>query len=120
MDVIKIILQLIIAAGVANVWLLRFGNATPWRGGTAGNMKEEFAAYGLPEFSVYVIGFLKLTFAAMLLLGLWMPGLTDPAAAGIAVLMAGAMTMHFKIGDPPKKALPSLAMLLMSAAVWML
>ena len=120
MDVLKIVLQLIIAAGVANVWLLRFGKATPWRGGSAGTMKEEFAAYGLPEVSVYVVGFLKLAFAALLLLGLWMPSLTDTGAAGIAVLMAGAVSMHFKIGDPSKKALPSLAMLLMSVAVWLL
>jgi len=117
MEVIKIVLQLIIAVGIFNVWFLRFGKSSEWRGGSASNMKEEFATYGLPEWSVYVIGFLKVTFAVLLIAGLFAPVVTDPAAIGMAVLMAGAMVMHFKVGDPPKKALPSFLMLIMSVAV---
>ena len=46
------VLQLIIAVGLINVWLLRFKKATDYRGGDATNMKEEFIAYGLPVLSL--------------------------------------------------------------------
>ncbi|MGC9452998.1 MAG: DoxX family protein [Oceanipulchritudo sp.] len=117
---IQIILQIVIALGIYNVWFLRFGKSTPWRGGTATNMKEEFAAYGLPEWSLYLIGFLKVLFATLLLVGLFVPIFVDPTAIGMAVLMAGAMLMHFKVGDPPKRALPSILMLFMSIVVVLL
>ena len=48
MESICSIAQLIIALGILNVWLLRFNKATIYRGGSAKNMKEEFATYGLP------------------------------------------------------------------------
>jgi hypothetical protein len=35
----------------------------------------------------------------------------------VAVLMAGALTMHLKVGDPPSKSVPATLMLLMSAAI---
>ena len=38
------ILQLVIAIGLINVWLFRFNKATEYRGGDAKNMKEEFVA----------------------------------------------------------------------------
>ena len=63
METVSLIAQVVIALGIYNVWLLRFGKSTQWRGGTATNMKEEFEAYGLPQVAVYVVGFLKLTFA---------------------------------------------------------
>lgn len=114
MDVIKIILQLIIGLGILNVWLLRFGKASEWRGGEAGNMKEEFAVYGLPEWFLYLVGFLKLLFAALLLAGIFVPALVTPGAIGMAILMLGAVIMHFKVGDPPKKSLPSGILLVLS------
>jgi len=42
MQTAVIIVQIIIALGIFNVWLLRFRQATGWRGGTAANLKEEF------------------------------------------------------------------------------
>lgn len=54
MEYIRSIAQLIIALGILNVWLLRFNKATVYRGGGAKNMKQEFAAYGLPGL-VYVV-----------------------------------------------------------------
>jgi hypothetical protein len=44
MEWIKIAVQLIIAASIFNVWIIRFGKPTNWRGGTAKSMKEEFEA----------------------------------------------------------------------------
>jgi hypothetical protein len=117
MQTAVIIVQIIIALGIFNVWLLRFRQATGWRGGTAANMKEEFQVYGLPEWSVQAIGFLKLLFAACLIAGIWFPALTRPAAIGIAILMVGAVAMHLKIKDPLKKCLPALTMLILSAFV---
>ena len=106
------IVQLIVALGLLNVWLVRFKKPTSWRGGDAKNMKQEFAAYGLPSWSVGVVGFLKVTFAVMLIAGIWRPDLVRPAAIGTAVLMVGAIAMHFKVGDPPKKSLPAAGILL--------
>jgi hypothetical protein len=117
METVKTVLQVIIALGIINVWILRFGKSTGWRGGSAKNMKEEFEVYGLPGWFMRLIGFLKLFLAALLLAGIWFPGLTQPAAIGMAVLMAGAIAMHVKVKDPLQKSLPAFGMLVMSAAV---
>ena len=117
MEYLTLILQIVIAAGIINVWLFRFGKATEWRGGSAKNMQEEFSNYGLPKWFMLLIGFLKVTFALLLLFGIWFPFLTNPAALGIAVLMIGAIAMHIKIKDPLKKSLPALIMLILSLFV---
>ena len=39
MDVLKIILQIIIGLGILNVWVLRFGKPTEWRGGDAATVQ---------------------------------------------------------------------------------
>ena len=36
-------LQLIVALGILNVWMLRPGKATPFRGGDAKSLRDEFA-----------------------------------------------------------------------------
>lgn len=117
MHLVTIILQVIVALGILNVWLLRYSKATEWRGGDARNMKEEFAVYGLPEWAVGGVGFLKLLFAAGLLAGIWFPSVVQPAAFGLAALMLGAVAMHFKVKDPIKRALPAFVMLVMSLLV---
>ncbi len=122
MEVLIQIVQVVIALGILNVWLFRFGKPTAWRAGEARNMREEFAVYGLPSWFVTLIGFLKILLATLLILGLWMPQLTGAAAAGLAVLMLGAVAMHIKVKDPFKKSLPALALLflciLVAAASW--
>jgi uncharacterized membrane protein YphA (DoxX/SURF4 family) len=90
---------------------------TGWRGGTAKNLKEEFEVYGLPGWFMGVVGFLKLLLATLLIAGIWLPALTRPAAAGMAVLMLGAVAMHVKVKDPLKRSLPALSMLAMSLLV---
>lgn len=107
----SIIVQIVIALGIINVWLLRSDKATNWRGGNATNMQEEFAVYGLPTWSVTVIGGLKLLLAAALLLGIAFPALTIPAAVGMTVLMLGAIAMHFKVKDALTKSVPAFSML---------
>lgn len=114
MEYISILIQIIIALGLYNVWLLRFGKATEWRGGDATSMQEEFAVYGLPPWFMYVVGGLKLLLATALLIGIWVPVLVKPAALGLALLMVGAIAMHVKVKDPWKRALPAATMLILS------
>jgi uncharacterized membrane protein YphA (DoxX/SURF4 family) len=117
METIVQICQIIVGCGLLNVWLLRFNKATAYRGSAASNMREEFAAYGLPAWSCYLVGFLKVASALALLAGLLYPTLVLPAAVVVAVLMAGAVAMHVKVGDPAKKSLPALAVLSLSAVI---
>lgn len=117
MDTLAIIFQVALALGIINVWILRFGKSTSWRGGTARNMKEEFAVYGLPSWFVPVIGGLKLLSAVLLIAGIWFPALTLPAAATLAVLMIGAIAMHVKVSDPLIRSLPAFTMLVLASFV---
>lgn len=114
MEVIALIFQIIVPLGIFNVWLLRTGKATVYRGGDAQSLKKEFAVYGLPDWAFYTIGALKLSAATALLLGFFIPYIIFPAALTIAVLMMGALLMHIKVKDPLAKSLPALLMFLMS------
>ena len=114
---ISTVLQVVVALGLLNVWLVRPGKATSYRGGGSKSLKEEFAVYGLPDAAFYVVGALKVLSAAALIAGIWFPALVLPAAAVVAVLMVGALAMHFKVSDPAIKSLPAFLMLLMSAGL---
>jgi hypothetical protein len=111
------VLQVIVGLGLLNVWLVRRSNATAYRGGDAQTLREEFAAYGLPDWFFLLVGALKVLSAVGLLVGLWVPSLVLPAASVVVVLMLGALAMHVKVQDPPVKSLPALLMLAMSAAI---
>ncbi len=111
MHTILIICQIAAALGLLNVWLLRFNRATPYRGGNAQSMRDEFVAYGLPTWFAYVIGVLKVGAALALIAGLWYPAFVRPAALLVSVLMLGALSMHFKIRDPLGKYAPAATML---------
>jgi len=117
METLVQICQVIVGCGLLNVWLLRFNKPTGYRGASAANMLEEFAAYGLPAWSCYLVGFLKVSSAFALLGGLLYPALVLPAAAVIAFLMAGAVAMHVKVGDPFIKSAPALSVLILSAFI---
>lgn len=113
MEYVFIALQLIVGVSILNVWLVQYNKATQWRGGNASTIKEEFAAYGLPSWSLYVIGFLKVTLAIALIAAIWFPVLLKPAALGLAFLLAGSVIMHIKIKDPIKKSFPALLFMAM-------
>ena len=117
MGTILAICQIVAALGLLNVWLLRSGQATPYRGGEARSMREEFQAYGLPAWSTWVIGALKIGVAISFIAGLWIPALVLPAALLLVVLMLGALAMHVKVRDPLKKALPALGMLTLALII---
>ncbi len=115
------ILQVFIALGLVNVWLVRFNNPTQYRGAGAKNMKEEFAVYGLPGWSVYVVGFLKIAIAMSMIFVLFVPFLMMklgiPAAIALSVLMLGAISMHIKVKDSLKQTAPAIGMLLMALTI---
>ncbi|MCA8981162.1 MAG: DoxX family protein [Planctomycetes bacterium] len=110
-------LQLILALGLLNVWLFRAKVATPYRGGGAQSLREEFRAYGLPHWFFVLVGSLKLGSALALIAGMWFPVLTPVAAVVVLALMCGALAMHMKVGDAALKSLPAFMMLLVSATL---
>ena len=110
-------LQLIIAIGLINVWLLRFNKATEYRGGNAKNMKEEFAAYGLPIWLMYLVGAMKVAIAIMLIISFWIEQLLVYNLIALAALMIAALLMHLKVKDPIKKSYPALSILFMIALI---
>jgi hypothetical protein len=114
MKILLNVVQIIVALGLVNVWLLRFRRKTPYRGGSSETLPGEFAAYGLPPWSVWVVGFLKLGCAALFLAGIWLPKAVAPSAMVLAVLMLGAIFMHMKVRDPLMRSLPATLMLGMS------
>jgi hypothetical protein len=109
--------QLVIAFGIYNVWLLRAGKATSYRGGDAKNLQEEFQVYGLSEGCMRMVKVLKLSCASMSLGGIWHPMLGLVGASGMGGLMLAAVAMHMKVRDPLVKALPAAALLLLSLIV---
>ena len=119
MEYVEMALKIIIGISILNVWLVRANKSTNWRGGDADSIKEEFRAYGLPKWFMYTIGTLKVILALLLLASIFyqQANLEMIAAYGIAILMLGAVSMHFKIGDPLKKALPAFTFLVLSLAV---
>ena len=117
MEILVTLCQIIIALGIFNVWILRYGKETNWRGGEAKSMKEEFAAYGLPGGVMVLIGAAKITLALCLIVGIWIPFLVKPAATIMAILMFGAVSMHVKVKDPLQKSLPAFTMLVLSLIV---
>ena len=113
MDYLIIALQVIVGLSILNVWLVQNKKATRWRGGDASTIVEEFQAYGLPLWSVNVIGAAKVILALLLVAGIWYPMLQLPAAVGLAILLTGSIIMHFKIGDPLIKSFPAALFLVM-------
>jgi uncharacterized membrane protein YphA (DoxX/SURF4 family) len=117
---ISTVLQVVLGLGLLNVWLVRAQSSTAYRGGSAQSLREEFAAYGLPDWFFYLVGVLKIGSGVLLIVGLWVPEVVPPAAGTVVVLMIGALAMHAKVKDPLIKSLPALLMLLMAVAVVLL
>jgi len=117
MRTVMIVLQVVAALGLLNVWLVRANRPTGYRGGNASSMVEEFASYGLPSWSAWLVGALKVGAAIALIAGIWVPALVLPAAALVCILMIGALAMHARIHDPVRKSLPAIGMLAMCLAI---
>lgn len=110
MKIFLILLQLVAGLGIYNVWLLRGGRHTAYRGKGAGSLKKEFQAYGLSKNFMYLIGTIKVLSATGLLLGIWYPALVQPSAIILSLMMLGAISMHLKVRDSFKRTVPALLM----------
>ena len=119
-DQLLTIFQIIIALSVLRVWIINFNKPSRWRGGGAMNMKEEFIAYGLPSWIMYLVGSLKVAFSIGLLVGLWIPEVIVFSASGIAMMMFFAIVMHVKIKDPLTKSIPAITFLVLSILIFLL
>ncbi len=124
-QILQLIIKLIIGFSILNVWLINRNKSTPWRAKNASSMEEEFSIYGFSKSMMIVVGTLKCGFAILLLLSIFSSGSGFPSlewigAAGIAILMAGAISMHVKVGDPAKKSLPAAIFLILSLLVILL
>ena len=117
-DVLVTLLQLTIALVIMAVWLVRPKMETSYRAGNATNIFEEFEVYGLPNWSVYLVGGIKLSLAILLIVGIWYSSVVQYAALGMGILMAGAIICHLKTqGDPLSRATPASLMLVMCIIV---
>ena len=114
------LLQLLVGLGLINVWLVRANRPSPYRGGDAQTLEEEFQVYGLPPWVYKLVGVLKVGSALALIVGMWVPSLVDPAAMLVIFLMLSAIAMHAKVKDPPVKYVPAAVVLMMAVAIVML
>lgn len=116
------VLQIICGLGLLNVWLVRSRSVTGYRGGEARSLKEEFAVYGLPDWTFYLVGGLKIVAGVLLIVGAFvrMPDVVRIAALVVAALMVGALAMHAKVKDAPAKFLPALSVLVLTGAIYLL
>ena len=119
MENVAVFLQLIIATVIFFVWTIRFNMNTNYRGGNAKSLREEFRVYGLPDWSLPLVGSTKIALAITLVAGIWIPLPVKTAALFMAALMAGAVFMHLRIrSDEISKATPAMSMLAMSLFVF--
>jgi uncharacterized membrane protein YphA (DoxX/SURF4 family) len=70
-------------------------------------MRESAAHFGIPWSRYRLIGVAELAAAAGVLIGLWWHPLGVAAAAGMAVLLLGAIITHRKAADGIKEMAPA-------------
>ena len=112
-----IALKIIVGISILNVWLLQKNKATKWRGGEAQNIFEEFEVYGFSKQFCYVIGFLKVSLALLLLASIQFQALAFVGSLGLAILLLGSILMHFKIKDPLYKSFPAFLFFVMNLLI---
>jgi uncharacterized membrane protein YphA (DoxX/SURF4 family) len=117
MKILKYLLSATVSLVVLNVWFFRFNQSTIYRGGNASNMIEEFAVYGLSETIVYLVGGLKVLAAFGLLIGFFKEKTIVPSASLMAILMSGAIFMHYRVADEAIKYLPAGLMFIFSLGI---
>ena len=98
--------QVLVASSIFFVWVVRYDNIV-----------SEFRQYGLPDWLRDLVGILKLSLAALLLIGIQRPVLATAAGWGIAFLMLCAFAVHLRAHTPVPRRLPSLALLLLGLFV---
>ena len=114
---LEIILKIVVGLSILNVWLLRANKATPYRGGNAGNIKEEFMAFGLPNWFMVTVGTVKVGLALVILASIYFSSLELIGSIGMAMMMLGSISMHLKVGSTIKQVFPAILFFLLSALI---
>ncbi len=115
MESLIIVLKLVVALGILNVWIVRRIQVTPYRGKDAQTLREEFAAYGLPGWVYSAVGVVKIALALTLLGSIWVPALALPASLILAGIMAVALVVRIRIQDRPCLMIPAAGYLALNA-----
>lgn len=96
------LVQIIITASVAYVWIFRFENII-----------KEFEYFGLNVLVRSFVGTAKIALATLLVVGIWYPNLILIPSVLMGLFMIGAQYFHFKVKNPFIKHLPSLLLLIL-------
>ena len=112
-----IVLKIIVAVSMLNVWLLQAHKATKWRGGNATSIIAEFEVYGLSKQFCYFVGFLKISFAILLFASLKFESLTLISSIGLTILLLGSVAMHVKVKDALYKSFPAALFIAMNLII---
>jgi hypothetical protein len=116
-DYTLIVLKVIVGLSILNVWLIQPQKSTKWRGGNAKTIIEEFEAYGLSKSFCYIIGFLKVSLALILLASIKFEALTLIGSIGLSLLLLGSIIMHLKIKDELFKSFPAALFIVMNVTI---
>tara|TARA_R110000787_G_scaffold171586_5_gene284237 strand:- start:3476 stop:3853 length:378 start_codon:yes stop_codon:yes gene_type:complete len=114
---IIIALKVIVGISILNVWIIQPKKATKWRGGDAKSIFEEFEVYGLSKSLCYVIGFLKVSFALLLIASIQFEFLAIVGSLGLATLLLGSIIMHIKVKDALYKSFPAILFIIMNLVI---
>ena len=98
----SIIAQVIVALSIVYVWVFSFANIV-----------KEFNQYGLSDLTRSIVGSAKIALSTLLVAGIWYSDLVLIPALLIAFLMLSAQYFHFKVGNPWRKHIPSLLLLIL-------
>ena len=79
-------------------------------------MRQSAAHFGIPWRRYRLIGAAELAAAAGILIGLWWHPLGVAAAAGMALLLLGALITHRRTADGGKEMAPALIALVLTLA----
>jgi uncharacterized membrane protein YphA (DoxX/SURF4 family) len=79
-------------------------------------MRQSAAHFGIPWPRYRLIGVAELAATAGILIGLWWHPLGLAAAAGMALLLLGALITHRRAGDSAKEMAPALLALAVTIA----
>jgi len=100
------LLQIIISASVAYIWIFRYDVII-----------KEFKEFGLSDTTRTFVGAAKISLSTLLIVGIWYPNFIIIPSILMGLFMLAAQYFHFKIKNPIIKHWPSLIFLIMCAII---
>lgn len=73
--------------------------------------------YGLSKTLLYLIGFLKVSLAILLLVSIKYEALTLIGSIGLAILLLGSVIMHLKVKDELFRSFPALIFIILNLII---